>query len=558
MLPVISDFLQGTLTDSLKKPLQPAGLFAAAVFVLLNLVFVFSSLGDSGSRFASVFPNDAWKLAVASVLVVVLAYLLLSLNTVILAAMTGESWRESLLLGRFWCRWQGRKRDAMRLRIERMEQGGATVASNQARADMITSFSTEPEHIAPTALGNVLNATAGYLWEHYRIDMVALWPHMETVVADLSGAALATRLGNAKGTLDFLLNLAVVLVAFAAEYLALQVGFPLDMGQWSAVLWSALSLALAYLAYRVAVQAAGGWGNVVQMAFDLHRDDLRKALGLRAFASQADGRTVWERISRSLLWKDPVDDVFGGEPSHAGPSPSVTTSGNAAIALVDSTLTRERDPDNRTAETARWTAYVNYVILVGAAPPAQDACDTPPAEGVYVLVVDPQAPSIDAAPAADPQDWPGGDVPSAAILPGTGTETPGQRLLWRIDRLPANGTRALRYRLPQATYTASTGDPALRISADIEEGSGLVALECTLTITNIGLVAADATLTIRDTLSPSDAAPSTGELRIGIDDAKPKAFGAEYLDGSDCYVWTLDKLDIGVTATLRYATVQKQ
>jgi hypothetical protein len=79
-LPVISDFLKDTFSDSLKKPLQPSGLFVAAIFLLLQLLLILPLLARHDHPLAFAFLNltSLWQAVLATLLALVLAYLLLS------------------------------------------------------------------------------------------------------------------------------------------------------------------------------------------------------------------------------------------------------------------------------------------------------------------------------------------------------------------------------------------------------------------------------------------------------------------------------------------------
>ena len=78
MLPAISDFLKDTLGESLKKPLQPAGLFAAAIFVFLNLVFVMPDLKSTSPLVQAIDQLDAvWLAVLATVITLILGLMCL-------------------------------------------------------------------------------------------------------------------------------------------------------------------------------------------------------------------------------------------------------------------------------------------------------------------------------------------------------------------------------------------------------------------------------------------------------------------------------------------------
>lgn len=92
MLTAVSELLKGTFNESLKKLLQPAGIIAASVFLLLNVLFIVPTLEAQGVQLAVALNqlDDGWKFLLFAAFVIVFAYVLLSLGSTILRLMTGE------------------------------------------------------------------------------------------------------------------------------------------------------------------------------------------------------------------------------------------------------------------------------------------------------------------------------------------------------------------------------------------------------------------------------------------------------------------------------------
>jgi len=348
--------------------------------------------------------------------------------------------------------------------------------------------------VAPTALGNVLNATASYMWQRYRIDMTALWPYMETVIAE--DKSLVDRINNEKATLDFLLNLAFVFVVFSIEYAVVRLFYPGSWLQTFLVPLAAWLLAFAF--YRMAVSKARSWGQAVQMAFasDPHREKLRTRLGLRRFESNADERIVWKEASRWLLWgpmredwvdsavkypydddyylkKWPDDSIFD-EPEKTTPDDASVDlhSDNVTVKLdtITSTHVEKRIPENsgQGAQTVmRYEEEINYLVVVSNAD-ARQATDgshcMAEAGGVYLMVSDPRVLWIHKASDLEepkPDNNVYGQV-TCTLIP----EDKPKSLLWHIDRLPPNGSCALRYHLPKPHFRATTNNPELKIQKE--------------------------------------------------------------------------------------------
>jgi hypothetical protein len=491
MLPMVGDFLKSTFGESLKKPLQPAGLFAAAIFLFLNILFVFPTLVDQNEPLAIAIRDmgAAPQIALAAVLVLVLAYLLLSMGGSILKLMDGELWADSPWVGmRLVDAHCSSRRSLKRAVWDRSELDAPDRRADRRQSlfQINTDYPPAGARVAPTALGNVLYATVAYLWDRYRIDMTVLWPHMETVVA--GETALAARLDNEKAALDFLLNLAFVLIAFAAEYAALR----FSLRQFPELVYSLGFVFLAWCMYRAAVSKARSWGAAVQLSFDLHRDKLRRALGMRPFSSDADERESWRRMSRWLLWAEPPGNVlaFGADASAPAPvdKPIIVTSANTAVTTTRATVVEQFRLEDHAAErqpvssapAGRWSQALDYVLLVSN---ATTSGETPVAgrelgaDGASVLVCDPRVVSL-ADPVLDRQarrdGWQVSRVPS-------GRHHSPEDLLWTMRRLPPNGSRVLRYRLPLAALNIDAA-PHLRISnsSSVSSLDGLLAYDISL------------------------------------------------------------------------------
>jgi hypothetical protein len=305
-MPVVVDFLKGTVSENLTKLVQPAGLVPATILVLLNLAFLYpAALADQVpvvKTFAGL--KELWQLVVAAALIFSIGYLLLHAANWIIAVLAGQTWRAS---GLNWLlrMWQLRQRDRLedRLRHARRAENKAAL-----RWELATRFPTiEPvqRYIQPTRLGDTLVATQHVIRNRYGIDITALWSQMESSEAVKDAPAIAA-VKDEKATLDLLANLVFVLMLFAVEAVV-YFGY---RERWDDVLTALLVLPLAYVAYRVADTSARSWGNAVEVTLDLHRDKMREELGLREHKSAADEHEFWERASRYYL---PGGDTSAGD-----------------------------------------------------------------------------------------------------------------------------------------------------------------------------------------------------------------------------------------------------
>jgi hypothetical protein len=110
---------------------------------------------------------------------------------------------------------------------------------------------------------------------------------------------------NEKNIMDFLINTAIVAVIIGFELLGLS-AFG-GAGLWYVAAGGAAFLA-AYVLYWAATVAALHWGGMVRVAFDLYRDDLRRALHLAGNPRDIhEERKLWEAVSKFLLFGEVMD-----------------------------------------------------------------------------------------------------------------------------------------------------------------------------------------------------------------------------------------------------------
>jgi len=461
MLPAISEFLSGTVTESLKRVLQPASLFVAALFSFLNLVFVMVPLRalDNGiGQFSNAVLSleTVWLAAVAAAAIVVLAYILSSLNSTIFRLMTGESWGNAWIIG-----WLAKLPHRIRLRhLENVKAGDPNNTYLIYRRE--TQLPRDEKRIAPTALGNVLTATADNLWMRYQIDLNALWPHMQIAIAGKT--ALKEKIDNEKASLDFLLYLSFALLVFVVENLLLDqkpdVTVPLQ--GWHYL----ILLVLAYGIYRAAVVKAHSWSQAIRMAFAQERETLRQQMSMQPFPNRATERKHWKLLSEFLQWRleshrlGQFDQIF--DAAKTASTAKATGSPNVSV-VFQHTKVALQEPKTEKFSVANgygihhYASEIRYVILVSNPLKEKVGITTwPDAHGIFVIVDEPRVPWIDEPPAGS-SDWaPQGIGP--------------KRLLWEFERpLKENEAAKLVYTLPIPAWTARSNHTDLVIDENESE-----------------------------------------------------------------------------------------
>jgi hypothetical protein len=507
-MPAIAAFLKGTVSESLTKLVQPAGLVPATFFVLLNLAFIYPVALADGVGVAKTFSglDAAWQTVVAVALVFALGYFLLNSANATTEALSGENWRGSIL-GSILTGSQRIRRWRLEHRRDKAEGNENETELSWRLATHFPPSSTGTLYLAPTRLGNVLAATQHTLDQRYGIDLTALWGPLESSESVKDSPALAS-VKEEKSTLDLLANTIFILALFTLEGLAF---FGLRQ-RWREALLSLLALPIAFIAYRVAVRTARTWGDSVIVAFDLHRDELRKSLGLREPAGIVDERELWRKATGFYL--PGADDVDPAEVFDASrPTMTVTQPAGLTVTTVASEIS-DIGGGPRTGRKHIVLRTVDYVFLVARAGQAWRFGDAD------IIVSDPRVVAID-----------GADLPSkvshgpASATARLQTTAAAARLIWQITRLDEGGSLTLDYKLPIWTLAA---EPEVNLPLEaVVDGVNGFRLNFATTVTDVTLIVT--AMTTIDPLSPPRLCLGSERKNLDPSGGDPRIYRSERL-----------------------------
>jgi hypothetical protein len=280
-------------------------------------------------------PVELWsdKTTILSIIVVALTGLIYSLNTPLIRFYEGYPWGRTAF-GR-------RRKRKYRERIEKMlalqsrllavrgglpdgvEKRRLQRALNEVSRYTVSSFPGK-DMALPTRLGNVIRSFEEYPRQQYGISAIPLWPRLVAKI-DKEYAAVTD---ETKTSFDFFLNCSFLASVLAA--LAALAGVRAGVDAARAVagagwIWPSLGFVfLAYGCYVASLSAAAAWGVQVKGAFDLFRLALLKQLGYEyTFKTLEEERDVWRKVSRQIMFGDPVS---GGHtlPYSPPPKPPLT------------------------------------------------------------------------------------------------------------------------------------------------------------------------------------------------------------------------------------------
>jgi len=144
------------------------------------------------------------------------------------------------------------------------------IAEESARSQDARNYPSDATRILPTQLGNMLRSFEDAAGNQYGLSALTISPHLHLIAPPRHLEYLV----DAREDMDAAIRICTVgLIATA-----LTAALLLTDGLW--LLWATLPYAISYLAYKGAVSAAQGYGNVVASVIDLDRFIVYSELGV--------------------------------------------------------------------------------------------------------------------------------------------------------------------------------------------------------------------------------------------------------------------------------------
>jgi hypothetical protein len=178
----------------------------------------------------------------------------------------------------------------------------------QALKELNKQWPGTERQVLITRLGNVIASFEGHPRTRYNLNGIYAYPRIATML----GEAEREIITDARTDLAFFLNLALLAVLTGTYILVDSV--------WHGWLLTPAGLAallvppLVYMGARTAaVDAAHRWGAAVRSAFDLHRLEFYKQMGLRRPRTQAEEETTANAVNRLLVYGETLPDQLRQE-----------------------------------------------------------------------------------------------------------------------------------------------------------------------------------------------------------------------------------------------------
>ncbi len=300
-----------TLADSL----QLQALFPALIFTGLNNLFIAPHLipileHNYEGDFA-LFQQPMFT----AVIVFLLGYTINAVEVSIVRLFEGYSW-ERTFLGKARSGCHRKRFRKLRRRLDFYEsklvheylhdRNPESIARykteiRDSRAQLTSDYPPRVEQILPTKLGNRIAAFESYPVTKYQIESVTFWPR---IVPILAKEGYLPYIIHARSTLDFSLNMSLLLALFGFECLLLR----LFVVELSAII-PVISFIFCWIFYAISTEIVFDWAVSYETAFDLFRYHLARSLGIKVASSFEEERRRWKRISDFWNDKDPPENL---------------------------------------------------------------------------------------------------------------------------------------------------------------------------------------------------------------------------------------------------------
>ena len=174
-----------------------------------------------------------------------------------------------------------------------------------AATELTARFPNADDFVLPTELGNVIRAFETHPRDRYGLDGIPIWPSIQTMLTDAELADIDEKTTD----VAFWLNSLTVVVIGGALLLAEKLWHRPGNALETTAIEFAIAIAVVLMAgwmYRQLIGAAARWGEGVRAAFDVHRFELYKKLGIRMPFTPEEDVDAGRAVNRLLAFGEPV------------------------------------------------------------------------------------------------------------------------------------------------------------------------------------------------------------------------------------------------------------
>lgn len=295
-------------------------LFPSCFFILLNglLYLLYSNEGKSislSTSFLIEISNYELTILLYVVLSTIIAYALFSGNYQIVRFFEGYKFQQCLLLFTLInkkIRYRISKRlGKVRNKIDKQDNDPKLHKFLKIESKLIDKieniYPKYHEDIMPTKLGNIFRSFEDYPREKYGIETVTIWPRLLLVLPSTTHRHIE----DAQDSLMFFLVASFLsfLFSFEALFLVL-IGLKKNWELEIFIAIFSISIIFGYFLYRLSLDSALNFGNLIKSLFDLYRKTLLAELRIPTDEPLNKERKRWEKLSNFLYFKESKENPF--------------------------------------------------------------------------------------------------------------------------------------------------------------------------------------------------------------------------------------------------------
>jgi hypothetical protein len=230
--------------------------------------------------------------------------LILGLILIVISATIAQSFDISMLrfLEGYWPRWMAPLRQVRSQRLFKeweqnykdwsklYKKGKGNLKFHEfndyTRLDwLITHSISEESQFMPTRLGNLLRSSEHHSIERYGLDLAACWPRLWLLLPDNARKDLQ----EARASLDMYVRICFWSILFLV---------------WTPLAWWAplITLIFTWIAYRMALNTAAVYVDLLNATFDVHRNLLYRSLRIELPSNPIEEPDAGEKLTQ-YLWR---------------------------------------------------------------------------------------------------------------------------------------------------------------------------------------------------------------------------------------------------------------
>jgi hypothetical protein len=174
-------------------------------------------------------------------------------------------------------------------------------ARQRAKQALAEEFPARCDQLLPTAFGNAVRSFERHPRARWGLNGPVVWPRIELLLNEQQTDLQSSARTDVAFFVNFSLLASVAGVLFTIDWI-----WHTPLSRTLSWLLLAIPFVVAWLAYRAAVNSAVRWGEDVRAAFDMHRLEMYRRLGVQLPRTHAQEIVIARAVNRCLAYGDPL------------------------------------------------------------------------------------------------------------------------------------------------------------------------------------------------------------------------------------------------------------